>query len=269
VHAGDDDTVARGWLMRAKANIIADRFEAAAADAEAVSWLRVSTTVAAERDDVLGLIDRRLERDASSAEHFASAAASYGASYQRPKQAMALFNLGIAHETGSAPAPAAALVAYEAAESIIGDLREGMFADTSRVEFRQQFDDLYDRLVDLTADPDQPTFDPRQAWVNMERAKARSLAEMVGLARLPVADPPAAAVALLEEERVLIERLRAARLTQLGASATSDLAQSDVAARAQTRLEALWTALAESLPDYVALRRGTIPSWRAFQALLQ
>jgi tetratricopeptide (TPR) repeat protein len=266
VSANDADRVGEAWIMMARAHFAAGQLDQAVADMATSSQVPATDSVTAERAEVKGVIARQLNHFDDAIQDFTRAVVGYGACGQKAKESTALVSLGATYELQGEPA--SALVAYERAEDLVRSQRQSMLADGTRVRFRQQYDDLYDRLVELTASKSVATYHPEMAWLNIERAKARSFSEMIGLAPLHISHPSPEAAELLAEEAVLIEQLRAARLIVLDASTEADLNQSDTGARSESRLEEIWRDLAPVLPDYVALRRGSVPSWREFRDCL-
>jgi hypothetical protein len=102
----------------------------------------------------------------------------YESAHRVDKEAAALVRLGAAYEeTGQ---DERAREAYEKADILLDQLRGLLVVDSTRIGLRANFEDLYVHLVLLHARRNAPE-DRERVWYWVERAKSRTLVELMGL----------------------------------------------------------------------------------------
>jgi hypothetical protein len=168
---------------------------------------------------------------------------------------------------------AAAIADLNWAVEVVERLRERVLSDERRIGAQEEMLGVFDDLIALHADEFAATGDQASAaaaFVTIERAKSRVLAEMLSEQELP---PPRGAPADLvaEEERLMAEAT--ALETMIEKSEGDPLATADRLEAVLAALNATWDQIAAAAPDggpeYASLRRADPVSVGEIAALLR
>jgi tetratricopeptide (TPR) repeat protein len=151
-----------------------------------------------------------------------------------------------------------ALRDYEDAVNRTASLRS-LLAEESQIGVFSLAQDALDRLFILNAGP-AAAADTRRALHWAEYAKSRALAELLGQS-IVLPAPSVEVGALVMEENELLSEVRTGRAASLVAAAPVSLDQRHAMQGMKSRLDELWDRLEQDYPDYVELRRGSVPSW--------
>jgi len=150
--------------------------------------------------------------------------------------------------------------AYEEAIAWAERSRATVAGQTHRMAFWSTLEDPYLRLIQLSL----TLGDKRGAWETVQKARARTLAELLGSSRLPAPDHLSIRLRLREEE--LLARLRRIHALTTGRPSPEEMAELlDIGAM----LDTLWTEMQPVAPEYVAQRRGEPATIEAMQTCLQ
>jgi CHAT domain-containing protein len=153
-----------------------------------------------------------------------------------------------------------AIADLEWAVQVVERLRERVLSEERRIGTQDEMMEIYDDLIVLHADRFAATGEQasaKAAFLNIERAKSRVLAEMLSEQKLPA--PRDAPPELIDREESLLKE--AARLEKAIELAEEDpLAASDNLDKVLDELNDIWDMIAKQVPnggpEYVALRRA-------------
>jgi tetratricopeptide (TPR) repeat protein len=151
-----------------------------------------------------------------------------------------------------------ALRDYEDAVNRTASFRN-LLAEESQIGVFSLAQDALDRLFILNAGP-APAADTRCALHWAEYAKSRALAELLGQS-IVLPAPSVEIGALVMEENELLSKVGSGRAASLVAAAQVSLDQRHAMQAMKSRLNEIWDRLEQDYPDYIELRRGSVPSW--------
>jgi tetratricopeptide (TPR) repeat protein len=163
----------------------------------------------------------------------------------------------LAHYNRSAAAEAmgdahGALEDAVAASDLAESVRRELMAPSHRDTFAARLGlEVHDRAIGHAARAGRPSL----VWTLMERARSRSLVELLGWGDLP--RPAGVAPSLLDRERSLLDEAR--RLTDALRTAVDGPPRRRSEGRlaaVEEQLRSLWEEMSGQAPEYVALRRG-------------
>lgn len=150
--------------------------------------------------------------------------------------------------------------AYEEAITWAERSRAAVVGQTHRIAFWPTVESSYLGLMQLSL----ALSDKRGAWDTVQKARSRTLTELLGSSRLPA--PDHLPIEMYEREEELLARLR--RIQPL----TTDRPSPELMAElleVDAALDTLWAEMQPLAPEYVAQRRGEPATVKAVQACLQ
>lgn len=232
---------------------------------EMLDLIQLTPAESARREEILGNV-KLLQADYIAAvEHLKVSMATYPPDQVLRK--IILWNhLGEAYEAMGQFVDA--VDAFTQAVESYEQTRRGLY-EGSRIEFFANASEIYAKLIRLYTRPEQ--YDSVQALLWLERSKSRTFAETVGLANIPLPDPPTAIIEQLSQEQALLKKLSFIRnqlFIQPTTTVSDDLPLQHELHNIMEELNKLWDDIATYRPEYVELRRGASLNWENIQSLI-
>lgn len=160
---------------------------------------------------------------------------------------------------------AGAIQDYEDAVGMTMGFRDRL-AEESQVRILGLAQSPLERLFLLYCRP-SPLQDTGRALYWAEYGKSRGLAELLGQSEFAAPAPSAETAPLYLEEQKLLREMHANRTRSIADAASVTMDETFTMRTKKMRLNEIWDKLQSQYPQYVEVRRGTVPSWSEIVAL--
>jgi tetratricopeptide (TPR) repeat protein len=267
VEIQDETRVSSALIQLAKLFEYTGNFFAAECYVESLNLMKTSSSIQFERDMILSNIKLQQRQYQDAIFYLKKAIDNNDNNNENFKLYTVWYTLGRAYkESGDF---SSAVESLEKSLAIFEQSKVTLY-ESSRIDMMTYGAEIYDYLIALYADPTTPVYNPQQALFWLEKSKARTFIETIGLSVLPLHDPPAAIQSELLQESQLLDRINQIR-GHLFFHREERIDNFEIQQELNHCLEQLDTVLdriAEYCPEYVDLRRGDVVNWNEIKLML-